>query len=88
MNPIDIFEAVFKVLRVFSIQKQPSTGALLNSFLENFEKKTLRKNLNWCFFRKISAEGTLSKFLEHARAAGVALYRRQTSERKYLQNEG
>ena len=81
---LDIFEVLFKALQVFSIHKQqPSTGALLNSFSGNFEKKTLRKNTSWRLSRKNSAKTTFSKFLEHAQAH----YRWRTFEKKYLQNK-
>ena len=43
---LDIFEVLFKALQVFSIHKQqPSTGALLNSFSGNFEKKNLKEKI-------------------------------------------
>ena len=81
---LDIFEVVFKALQVFSIHKQqPSTGALLNSFSENFEIETLRKNTSWRLFRRNSAKTTFSKFLEHVQAH----YRWRTSGKKYLQNK-
>ena len=75
-------------MQVFWIHKeQPSTGALLNNFSGNFEKKALRKNTSWRLFRRNSTKTTFSKFLEHAQVVGVAHCIWRTSENKYLQNK-